>query len=387
MEKGFRRIFSAPPDVGGRYSALTPFGLVPAALIGIDLNAYLGRAEAMADRCGPGITGANNPGLFLGAVLGALGAAGRDKVTFFTSKPLKSFGLWAEQLLAESTGKGGVGLVPVATEYPGEESRYGNDRLFIDLRLEGHTDAKQDHLIDSLRQSGHPLVQISLSDRLSLAAEFYRWEFATAVAGVVLGINPFDEPNVTESKENTARVLQGYRKTGRLAEQSQLIQEEDISIFGESARPGAQGLKEVFWDFLSGATPPRYVAIMAYLQDRPEHEGLLQRLRTAVRDRFKAATTLGYGPRFLHSTGQLHKGGPPTGLFVQITADAPEDLPIPGESFGFGTLKGAQALGDYQSLARRDLPLMRVHLGKDIAGGLKRLLRHLEIGQGGMHAD
>jgi transaldolase/glucose-6-phosphate isomerase len=334
--RGFRRTFTNPPDIGGRYSALSYFGLVPAALLGIDLETLLHRAHRMAESCAAFVPALQNPAAWLGAILGESALAGRDKVTFVLSPGIASFGSWAEQLIAESTGKEGKGIVPVVDEPLGAPEVYGEDRVFVAMVLSGESDAGVEAALTRLEKSGHPLVRLRLDDRYDVGQEFFRWEFATAVAGSVLGINAFDQPNVAESKANTRTVLSKNGPTSPAA--------------------GAPELEA----FLRGIRPGDYLAIMAYLPPAPANDARLGRIRARLRDRLKVATTLGYGPRFLHSTGQLHKGGPPIGHFLQITGRSAEDLPIPGETFSFGRLEAAQAEGDLLALRSRGRPAIRV---------------------------
>lgn len=386
-EKGFRRIFSTPPDVGGRYSALTYFGLVPAALLGIDLSVFLKRAQVMAQASGASIAPESNPGILLGAILGIFGIAKRDKITIVPSQSLSHFGIWVEQLIAESTGKEGKGLVPIDGEILGESVVYGNDRVFIYLRVETDDCSVLDQRISTLQKSAHPVVRIDLKDRYDLAGEFFRWEMATAVAGILLHVNPFDEPNVSESKENTATVLTQFEKTGRLALPDALSFEGGIRMTGDgSSVPGErEGSKEkpshslalALEAFLSASNTQTYVALMAYLAPSKRHGLLLGRLRSRIRDRYHVATTLGYGPRFLHSTGQLHKGGGRNGRFIQITIDEKQDITIPGAPYSFGILKRAQALGDFHSLVRHRLHVLDIRLGKDVETGLEWVLQAL----------
>jgi RpiB/LacA/LacB family sugar-phosphate isomerase len=328
-ETGFRRTFLNAPDIGGRYSALSYFGLVPAALLGVDLDRLLERAGHMAVACGPTVAVRDNPGVRLGAILGGLAEVGRDKITLLLSEPIRSLGAWLEQLLTESTGKQGKGLVVVHEEPPGTPAVYGTDRVFVGLAL--GDDAALDRVLDVLAQAGHPVVRIRLADRYDIAGEFFRWEMATAAAAIRLGVNPFDEPNVAQAKEATHAALARHRESGRLPEWPVDSLDDLARELGES-RPGD------------------YVALLAYLTPSSETTAALQRLRTVIRDRTRLATTVGYGPRYLHSTGQLHKGGPPSPILVLLTADDREDLPIPGESYGFATLKAAQALGDLATL-------------------------------------
>ena len=335
-ERGFRRTFLNPPDIGGRYSALSYFGLVPAALIGVDIATLLHRAHRMAEACAPCVPTAENPGAWLGALLGESALDGRDKATFVLSPGIASFGLWLEQLIAESTGKEGKGILPVAGEPPGPPRAYGADRLFVSLLLAGEADPTTESPLAALQQAGHPVVRLRLEDRYDLGQEFFRWEFATAVAGAVLRINPFDQPNVAESKANTSAVL----------------------AKGTAPSPAASAAD--LEQFLAGIEPGDYLAIMAYLPPTPENDRRLGAVQLRLRDRLRVAVTVGYGPRFLHSTGQLHKGGRPVGHFLQITERPEEDLPIPEEPFTFGRLEAAQAEGDLVALRARGRPAIRV---------------------------
>ena len=361
----FRGIVEAPPDVGGRYSALTVFGLLPAALHGVDLGGLLERARRMADACRSADASAN-PGLRLGALIGEAALAGRDKLTILTSSRLAAFGDWAEQLVAESTGKAGTGIVPVVGESVGDRSTYGDDRCFVHLRLADETDPAMSVLADE---------EIVLEDPLDVGAEFVRWEVATAVAGIVLGIDPFDQPNVQESKDATKELLEAYRSTGSLPQPGPLVSEPGIAA---SADPDALGdtpvtVEGAIRQLLDLLQPARdYFAILAYLPPDPAIVDRLEAIRRRVRETRGVATTLGFGPRFLHSTGQLHKGGPDTGVFLQLTADPSQDLPIPGWEESFGTLIAAQALGDLTSLQRRGRRALRLHFA-DLEAGLDRL--------------
>ncbi len=368
-ERRFRHIFENPPDIGGRYSALSFFGLVPAAIIGVDVEAFLERADRMRLQTRPGVPADLNCGLALGSVLGLLQQAGRDKVTILAPPRIAAFSLWAEQLIAESTGKEGKGLIPIGDEPIGEPGVYGDDRILTVLTLAGE-DADFDAEVGALRAAGIPDVSMTLDDIYDLAAEFFAWEFATAVAGAALGIDPFDEPNVKESKDNTRRVLDQYVTSGRLGGESASASGDGISVFGI---PGRHDIDGALTDFLSAARPGDYVALMAYVTPSSENEAALQRLRVAIRDEHRVATTLGFGPRFLHSTGQLHKGGPDTGLYIQITSDDAVDVAIPGQPFTFSILKQAQAQGDLQSLRDHQRRVIRLHIGGDLALGLSRL--------------
>jgi len=335
-ERRFRRAFSNPKDIGGRYSALSYFGLVPAALIGIDVGALLHRAHRAAEAAAPLVPAAQNPAAWLGALLGEAELAGRNKATFVLSPGIGSFGLWVEQLIAESTGKEGKGILPVAEEPLGPPDVYGRDRVFLALTLAGEADDATEGQLRALTAAGHPVVRLTLEDRYDLGQEFFRWEFATAVAGAILQINAFDQPNVAESKQNTKDVLAGKQPPAPAATAAELDR------------------------FLGAIRPGDYLAMMAYLPPTPANDRRLAVARRKLRDRLKVATTVGYGPRFLHSTGQLHKGGPPIGHFLQITERAEPDVPIPGEAYTFGQLEMAQAEGDLRALRGRGRPAVRI---------------------------
>jgi glucose-6-phosphate isomerase len=377
-DEGYRRLFLNPADVGGRFSALSYFGLVPAALMGSDVQAFLDRAVQMVRLCQES-TVERNPGVWLGLVLGVLAKAGRDKVTLVPSPALRGFGLWVEQLVAESTGKEGKGLVPVDGEGVGTPEAYGADRLFVSLELggelQGEAQATRQAQLDALCRAGHPLIRIGLRDRLDLAGEFFRWEVATAIAGMVLGVNPFDEPNVTESKENTKRLLTQSADADRLPAQQAALVEQGLRLFAPSGRPPGGSFTEAVWLFLKQAGAADYVALLAYLPQSDAHDAALQAIRRAIHDRLRVATTVGYGPRYLHSTGQLHKGGDGRGLFLLITSDEREDAPIPGRPYSFGLLKRAQALGDEAALTGRGRRVLHLHLGADVTADLERAAR------------
>jgi transaldolase/glucose-6-phosphate isomerase len=374
-ENGFRRCFLNAADIGGRFSVLSYFGLVPAAILGLDVERLLDGAEALVQASASCIPPGANPGVWLGAILGELAKAGRDKVTLAPSPRLAAFGTWVEQLLAESTGKEGQGLIPIDREPIGEPTLYSDDRLFVHLHLDGQADGL-DEKLRHLEAAGHPVVRLRLASTYDLGREFFRWEIATATAGAVLGINPFNEPNVQESKDNTNRLL----KEGMQTRQPPPLQEDGLSLYCNKetaaalSKDAADGsLAAHLAAHLRRARPGDYLALMAYLPSWPQHDELLQAIRLRLGERLRLATTLGYGPRFLHSTGQLHKGGPDKGLFIQVTVDDPEELPIPGESYGFSTLKAAQALGDLASLQERRRRVVRIHLGRDVIAGLRRL--------------
>jgi len=376
----WRRVFINPPDIGGRYSALSYFGMVPAALLGLDVSRLLARGEQVFDGVLPDLPPQACPPIMLGAALGALGASHRDKVTFVLSPAVASFGYWVEQLLAESTGKEGRGLVPVEGEDPGAPSRYGRDRLFVRLKLRGSREPVVDRRWRALRAAGNPGITLELDDLYDLGAQFNVWEIATAVAGSVLGIDPFDEPNVAESKENTRRMLEQYRTTGSLPATLPDLDQDGVQAWAVPTawkNAAAGGLGKLMAEVRRAVRPGDYVALMAYLHPDRAVSARLHALRMALRDACRAATTLGYGPRFLHSTGQLHKGGPGTGVFLQITADKATDVPVPGEDFTFGTLQAAQAAGDFESLASHGRRIARLHLGASKLKGLDRILASL----------
>ena len=382
----FRSVFLNPPDVGGRYSALTYVGLVPAALMDLDLPALLDDALLMSERCRDET--AANPGLWLGVALGALAIAGRDKLTFVIEPRLAAFAAWAEQLIAESTGKRGRGVVPVDGEPLGPPEAYGEDRLFV--RLGATTDsawrAESGRALDALAGAGQPIIDLTLADGDGLGGEFFRWQFATAVAGAVLDVNPFDEPNVAESKANTKRVLGDYEQHGALPADEPIARHGDLTVIGDAPlrlSGDHASLAGELRRHLERLRPSGYLAVQAYLAQTPPREALLRDIQRLLRDATRSAVTLGYGPRFLHSTGQLHKGGPPTGVFLQLTADHPADLPIPGRQQSFGTLIDAQALGDFQALEAHELPVARVHLGADPDAGLASLRDALADALGG----
>lgn len=376
-EEGFRRVFLNMPDIGGRYSALSYFGIVPAALMGVDVEDLLDRAETMAEACAPCVDSSDNPGVWLGTLLGTLYKEGHDKITILTSPALDSFGLWAEQLIAESTGKQGKGLMPIIGEPLGRPSAYGRDRVFIYIRLDGSDNQEQEHCLDKLEKAGHPVVRLRMKTKRDLGGEFFRWEMATAVAAHFIGIDPFDEPNVQESKSNTYQLLGIYKDTGRLPEGDPILTSNGIALYGDAealSRAGSEGtLESALQAFFRTVQPGDYVSFLGYVPSIGEHEELIQDARLAVRDTLKVATTFGYGPRFLHSTGQLHKGGPNRGLYVKITCDPRHDLPIPGEGYTFGTLIRAQAVGDLQSLHQHGRPALRLHIRGDHAVGIEHI--------------
>src|SRR5713226_5821604 len=354
-DHGFRWIFSNPPDIGGRYSALSYFGLVPGALMGVDVGELLERAMETASSCADSVPPESNPGVWLGAVMGQLAQKGRNKLTLITSPKVATFGYWVEQLIAESTGKQGKGIVPVEGEPPGKPAIYGDDRLFVYIRMDVDPPNKA---VQALEKAGVPVVTLTMRDKLDLGGEFLRWEIATAIAGSILGIDAFDQPNVQESKDNTKKVLAKYRASGKLPAAESV-----------AAAKSRAGLKSLLGQGKRGA----YFAIMAYTTRSAASEAAIASIRTSVRDATHHATTAGYGPRFLHSTGQLHKGGPKTGLFLQVVQEDTRDVAIPGQPFSFSILKQAQSLGDLESLTSRRLPVLRVTLGREAAAGWKAL--------------
>jgi len=374
----FRDVFLNDPNIGGRYSALSHFGLVPAAVIGLDLELLLQRAIGMADCCKKAAP-RDNPGAHLGAIIGELARQGRDKLTLITSTKICNFGDWVEQLIAESTGKDGKGILPVVGEALGTPENYAADRAFVYLQLADEPDF--DVPVLALEFAGHPVVRLEMKDLSDLGGQFFLWEFATAIAGQRLGIQPFDQPNVEAAKKQARKMVEAYQHSGSLPSLTPLLEDQGISIYGESV---GKSLKEVLTDFLAGAEPGSYIAIQAYLPPSSACDASLLALRTELRQRTRLAVTTGYGPRFLHSTGQLHKGDAGRGLFIQITHQTDEDTPIPDEagktdsSLTFGILELAQALGDRQALLDNGRKVLRVHLNEDIQIGLTHLIQALK---------
>jgi glucose-6-phosphate isomerase len=369
----FREVFLNPPDIGGRYSALTYVGLVPASLIGIDLDALLASASAMLGACREPDPAAN-PGVSLGLAIGSLARGGRDKLTFLADDEIASFGAWAEQLIAESTGKHGVGIVPVDSEPVGAVSAYGPDRAFVRLSLAGASGASLDALATELEGAGQPVIRIEIADPIDLGAEFVRWEVAVAIAGAILGIDPFDQPNVEEAKQLTRDLLEGAGRGGRRGRDGH----DGLTLHGDAVlrlTSGDGGVVAELARHLARRRPTAYLCLQAFIAPSPERDAAFARIRRLLRDRTGRATTAGYGPRFLHSTGQLHKGGAPIGWFLQLTADHPTDVDIPGWPYSFGELIDAQAAGDFAAIEAHDLPILRVHLGADPDAGLAALER------------
>ncbi len=351
--------------------------MAPAAAMGLDIEKLLSATQKMVRSCGADVPPADNPGVVLGTVLGVLAKSGRDKVTIVASPAIADFGAWLEQLLAESTGKQGKGLIPVDAEPLGPPDVYGADRLFIYLRLSGETDAKQDDAVAVLERAGHPVVHIAVADRYHIGQEFFRWELATAVAGAILGINPFDQPDVEASKDKTRELTTAYERSGELPAETALFQEGALTLFADEKTSKAFGKASTLVDYLAAhfdrIRANDYCALLAYVERNELHRDMLQDIRVMIRDRKRVATCLGFGPRFLHSTGQAYKGGPNTGVFLQITCDDPADLQVPGQKYTFGVVKAAQARGDFDVLAERGRRLLRVHLGSHVAAGLTTL--------------
>ena len=360
--QGFRHVFLVNPEVGGRFSALTAFGLVPAGLLGLNFELLLDRADWMARQCTSEIASGRSPGLVLGAVVGEAVLEGRDKLTIITSEDLAPFGAWLEQLIAESSGKQGVGIVPINGEPLASPDVYGKDRLFVYFR--STTDKQlpaKDKKIAQLVKTRHPVITYNLTDPYDLGVEFYRWEVAIAIACSILQVNAFDQPDVQDSKTRTIKRIDSYHQTGNLNEGQPFLTREGVKLFSAAVHDPGKNSREIIDAFLAQGKPGDYVAINAYLPRTASNRAILQRLRLAVQKRTHFATTVGFGPRFLHSTGQLHKGGKNNGLFLQITAEPTKDVAIPNEGITFGVLERAQALGDLEALQARNRRILRVH--------------------------
>jgi transaldolase/glucose-6-phosphate isomerase len=378
---GFRKIFYGLPGVGGRYSALSAFGMAPAAVMGLDAAKILDRAAGMAVACSACLPAAENPGVTLGAVLGVLGRNGRDKVTLIVSPKIRDLGAWLEQLVAESTGKSGTALIPVDREPIGPPEVYGSDRLFVYIRLDSDPDATQDAEVESLIQAHHPVVRIGVAEPYDLGQEFFRWEMATAVAGSILGIHPFNQPDVEASKVASRKLTDEYETSGSLPPETPVWEGGGIRLFADPAnaetlgsqRKGGMSLAAWLRAHLGRLQAGDYFALLAYIEMNDANEAVFQEIRRAVRNRKRVATCLGFGPRFLHSTGQAYKGGPNTGVFLQITADDAADVPVPGQKYTFSVVKAAQARGDFQVLSERKRRALRVHLSSDVPTGLAAL--------------
>ena len=385
--EGFRSIFPGKPDVGGRYSALSNFGRVPAALMGLDVAELIRRTRSMVQACKPQAPAHRNPGVVPGVILGTLAKAGRDKLTLIASPEISGMGAWLEQLLAESTGKDGKGIVPVEGESVGPPGVYGEDRLFLHLRLDSSRDRKQEQAVRELKESGHPVMQISMADRYDLGQEVFRWEMATAVAGSLLEINPFNQSDVEASKTATRDLTGRYEREGSFPRETAFFSQGGISLLADeenrsllSRVAGNRTRSDIHSQGAPGAALPRRLLRNSGLSgDEPASPELLQRLRRQVRDRFGVATCLGFGPRFLHSTGQAHKGGANSGVFLQVTGANPRDLPVPGRNFTFGAVKAAQARGDFQVLNQRGRRALRVDLSAPLENSLRQLNRAVEV--------
>jgi transaldolase/glucose-6-phosphate isomerase len=381
--EGFRHICYGLPTIGGRYSVLSNFGMVPAAAIGIDPKAFLDHTAEMVRSCAASAPPAENPGVILGAILGVCQRQGRDKVTVIASEGVADFGAWLEQLLAESTGKLGKGIVPVDAEPLGAPALYGNDRLFAYVRLAADKDEAQDKAVAALEGAGHPVVRITVGDKMQLGQEFFRWEMATAVAGSIIGINPFDQPDVEAQKIETRKLTAEYEKTGKLPAEEPFFAADGIELYADprnagELKPRATSLVAALKAHLDRVKAGDYVATLAYIERNSAHIAALRKLRKSIRDKKKVATCLGFGPRFLHSTGQTYKGGPNSGVILQITCADANDLPVPGQKYTFGVVKAAQARGDFGVLAERGRRALRVHLANGVDGGLKTLAAAVE---------
>jgi transaldolase/glucose-6-phosphate isomerase len=373
----FRYIFYGRPEIGGRFSALSAFGLTAAAAMGINVEKLLQRAKEMVDSCRN--AGSDNTGLLVGTILGLCQRSGRDKITIFTGDEVHDLGAWLEQLIAESTGKQGLAIIPVDREPVESIDDYSNDRIFVSLSVKnGHTPSDQTKLFESLKTSDHPFIDIELDSIENIGQEFFRWEFATAVAGSIMGINPFNQPDVESAKVEARKLTDEYEKTGSLPDEKPFFEAEGVKLFtsdkyAREVMTDGELLKSVIDAHMSKIKEGDYFALLAYVQMNGEHEKLLQSIREKVLKQHEVATCLGFGPRFLHSTGQAYKGGPNTGVFLQITSDDEFDLPVPGQKYTFGIVKSAQARGDFQVLLDRGRRALRVHLGKDVAAGLRKL--------------
>ena len=375
-EDGFRYIFYGKPDIGGRFSALSAFGLTAAAAMGIDVEELLLPAKEMADSCR---ADKENTGLLIGAILGLCQKQGRDKLTIITGDDVNDLGAWLEQLLAESTGKRGVAIIPVDREPIVDPDSYGHDRVFVSLATAGgKMSSERSDLIDHLKGSDHPLIEIELNSIESIGQEFFRWEFATAVAGSIMGINTFNQPDVESAKIEARKLTDEYEKTGSLPEEHPFFEGDGVKLFtseqyARELSDENDSLSSLLRSHLSKIKQGDYFALLAYVQMNRANEELLQGIREKILDKYRVATCLGFGPRFLHSTGQAYKGGPNSGVFLQITSDDEFDLPVPGQKYTFGVVKAAQARGDFQVLLDRERRALRVHLGKDVESSLRKL--------------
>jgi transaldolase/glucose-6-phosphate isomerase len=375
----FRNIFFGVPSIGGRYSALSNFGMIPAAVMGLDVAKFLKNTQEMVKACGANAAADKNPGVQLGAILGTAANEGLDKLTIISSPGIHDLGAWLEQLIAESTGKQGKGIVPVDREKLAKPEGYGNDRVFAYLRLETKPDKRQDAAVLALEKDGLPVVRISVKNTYNLGQEFFRWEIATAVAGSIIGINPFNQPDVEASKIETRKLTSEYEKTGKLPPESPFLEAEGIKLYADekntAALKNSKTLADALKFHLDRINANDYFGVLAYITMNRQNEDALQVIRHMVRDDKKAATVLGFGPRFLHSTGQAYKGGPTSGVFLQITCDDKIDLPVPGQKYTFSVVKAAQARGDFAVLSERGRRALRVHIGKNVKADLAKLTR------------
>jgi transaldolase/glucose-6-phosphate isomerase len=377
----FRKIFFGVPSIGGRYSAISNFGMVPAAIMGVNVEKFLKNTEEMVKACGASSAADSNPGVLLGTILGTAANHGRDKLTIITSPGIFDLGAWLEQLIAESTGKIGKGIIPVDRERLGKPAVYGNDRVFAYLRLSSKPNKAQDAAVAALEKAGHPVVRIAVPNIYNLGQEFFRWEIATAVAGSIIGIDAFNQPDVEASKIETKKLTSQYEATGSLPPEVPFFEASGIKLFADEKNAVAvhgPNLVDVLKAHLARAGAGDYFAVLGYVTMNPAHEKALQAIRHAVRDKKKVASVLGFGPRFLHSTGQAYKGGPNSGVFLQITCDDAKDLPVPGQKYTFGIVKAAQARGDFAVLAERGRRALRVHLGKNVKAGLAALAKAVQ---------
>jgi transaldolase/glucose-6-phosphate isomerase len=378
----FRHIFFGVPSIGGRYSALSNFGMIPAAVMGLDVAKFLKNTQEMVKACGADVGADKNPGVLLGAILGTAAKEGLDKVTFISSPGISDLGAWLEQLIAESTGKQGKGIIPIDREKLGKPAVYGNDRVFAYLRLETKPDKKQDATVAALEKDGLPVVRISVKNTYNLGQEFFRWEIATAVAGAIIGINAFNQPDVEASKIETRKLTSEYESTGKLPPESPFFEAEGLKFYADpknvAALRGAATLRDLMKLHLDRINAGDYFGVLGYITMNEANERALQVIRHNVRDAKKVATVLGFGPRFLHSTGQAYKGGPDTGVFLQITCDDKIDFPVPGQKYTFGVVKAAQARGDFAVLAERGRRALRVHIGKNVKTDLAKLSKALQ---------
>ena len=378
----FRKIFFGVPSIGGRYSALSNFGMVPAAVMGLDVAKFLNNTQEMVQACDASAAADSNPGVVLGTILGVAANHGRDKITIITSPGISDLGAWLEQLIAESTGKIGKGIIPVDRERLAKPAAYGSDRVFAYLRLASKPNKAQDVAVAALEKAGHPVVRITLPNIYNLGQEFFRWEIATAVAGSIMSINAFNQPDVEASKIETKKLTSQYETTGSLPPESPFFEDKGIKLFSDerntAALKGGADLAGVLRAHLSRLGAGDYFAVLGYITMNTGNEKSLQAIRHAVRDKKKVATVLGFGPRFLHSTGQAYKGGPNSGVFLQITCDDAKDLPVPGQKYTFGIVKAAQARGDFAVLAERGRRALRVHLGKNLKSGLATLTKAVQ---------